>query len=276
MSEKSLKNTIYPLLRRIALLLLVSYVGFLVLLYSLQRDIIFQPGQDNRTPEAIGLAGYEVIPLRAADGIRGHGWYHAPADGAPTILFFHGNAGTLVNRAEFLRLVAERGFGVLAVEYRGYAGLEGKPTEEGLYRDARAAVQWLIQRGANTQQIIFYGRSLGTGVAVQMAMEYDGKALVLVSPYTSIADVAQGQYWFLPVRFLVLDPFDSYAKIPLIHEPVILFHGDQDEIIPYWMGEKLLAGVSGEKHLHALRGQGHDNLDTVFIVDWLAARHHLR
>ncbi len=251
----------------------VFYLTVLIALFVFQRQIIFQPTSDARTPADIRLHGYRIIPLITNDQVSIHGWFHPPRDGEKTVVFFHGNAGTLAIRQSLLEPLADAGFGVMALEYRGYAGLPGSPTEQGLYEDARTALDYLIAREQIApQELILLGRSLGSGVAVQMATEYDIHRLVLIAPFTSVPDVAQEKYRIFPARPLVLDRFDNRSKLEAINSPILIFHGSQDWIIPYHMSQELQAMRPDMVELITMDGQGHNNLNEDRMVNIMAQR----
>jgi dipeptidyl aminopeptidase/acylaminoacyl peptidase len=257
--------------RSIVLFLLTIYIAAAIYLYISQRDVLFNPLPDYQTPAELGLDDFTQIPLVTADSVTIHGWWHPPKLNAPTIVFFHGNGSTLVHYTTFLKLLAKH-FGVLAVEYRGFAGLPGDPSETGVYEDARAAIRYLQeQQGIDSKHLILTGQSLGTGVATQMATEYDTHALVLISPYTAIVDIAAERYWFFPVRPLLTERFDTLTKIAKVDEPILIFHGTTDKTVPYAMSERLVQHNPATIQLFTLKDQGHD-VDHHFIAEAMAQR----
>src|SRR3546814_1371766 len=152
-------------------------------------------------------------------------WYHPPAgERGPLVVFFHGNGSDLGNAFLKMRPFVEAGFGLLAAGYRGYSGNPGKPSEPGLTADARSLLDWAAAEGYGRERLVYYGESLGTAVAVKIASERPPSALVLEAPPSSIADVAQAHSWYLPVRLLIRDPWDSLARIAAVGAPVLILH----------------------------------------------------
>ncbi len=221
--------------------LAIAYLLILLFLYSYQRHLIFKPSGMLRPPAAYGLVDMEAIKLTTKDGLRLLAWYHPPASPKmPVLVYFHGNAGNLGARATKLGLFS-RQMGVLAVSYRGYGGSEGEPSEAGLYEDARTAIAYLLHEGIAESRLVFYGESLGTGVAVQMATEYHPAAVVLEAPYSSLVSLGERQYPYIPVSALMKDRFNSLEKIAHITAPLLIFHGEEDATIPINQARTLLA-----------------------------------
>lgn len=251
--------------KRLLLFLLQTYVALLVALYVFQRSLLYVPS-GNVPQEAI--AGFTTIPLTADDSNATFAWYSpAPNSTAPTILFLHGNGGNLSMWRQTFHALGAQGFGVLALEYRGYGGSGGSPSEDGLYADARAALRYATgHEKIPENQLIVMGVSLGSGIAVQMADEFALGGVVLVSPYSSMVDAASNRYPFVPVSLLLKDRYDSIAKIPRMTEPLLVFHGTEDRLVPYAQGEKLFAAATSPKRFVKMDGQGHNNLDYDVIV----------
>ena len=164
-----------------------------------------------------------------------------------TVLFFHGNAGSLENRIYKLNALSKLKLNYLIVAYRGFSGNKGNPTEEGLYKDARAAKYWLNLNNINDQNIILYGESLGTAIAIDLSKDYKFAGVVLESPFTSMIDLAQRYYPFFPVRFLLKDKYESKNKIKNIKSPILVLHGRKDKIVPFYMGEKIFEMANNPK-----------------------------
>ena len=168
------------------------------------------------------------------------------------------------------------GYGVLLLAYRGYSGNQGQPSEQGLYNDARAALHFLKKQHIAEHCMVLFGESLGTGVAVQMATEFHVGAVILQSPYTSIADVGQKHYPFLPVHWLLKDRYDSRDKITHIHAPLFIFHGTKDKIIPLAMGEKIYQSALPPKQMKIYPEAGHGNLpNTSSLIMHFLQEHHV-
>jgi uncharacterized protein len=235
------------------------YFAGLVLLFALQRQLLFPAGTEPPNLERAGLAGLmEPVKIATADGLMLLSWYHRPpTEGAPLVILFHGNGGTIEIRAAKAKAYIDAGFGVLLLEYRGYGGNLGSPSEAGLYADGRAALAFAAAQGVTPDRRILIGESLGTGVAVQMAVEQHVAALVLEAPYTSVADVAQSDFPWFPVWWLVRDRFDSADKIARIGVPLFVVQAERDEVIPVRFGRMLFAAAAQPKEAMWLPGAGH-------------------
>lgn len=232
------------------------YVGFVALLYFTQRSLIYLPDR-----QAIGeFTRFERVTVRSADGFELVSLFAPPQGARPVVVLFHGNAGHIGNRTDKADGLTSRGYGVMLVGYRGYGGNPGSPTEDGLYADARAALDWLAGRGFADGRVVFYGESLGSGVAVQMAQERKAAALVLEAPFTSLGDGAATHYPYVPARLLVKDKFENIAKIGQINVPLLIVHGERDEILPVTMGRALLDKAAGPKRGVFLPDAGHNDL----------------
>jgi fermentation-respiration switch protein FrsA (DUF1100 family) len=240
------------------LLILLLLILIFALAYSLQRYFIYFPSAEKPNPKDFQAEDMQVIQLTVADGLTLNSWYKPPLDNKPVILYLHGNAGHIGYRMFLARYFLSAGFGVLLLEYRGYGGNPGKPTESGLYQDGRAAIKFLQQRGIQERNIILYGESLGTGVATQLATEFPICALVLQSPYTSLTSLARYHYFGLPMP--IIDKFDSLARIQKIHVPILMLHGKLDEIVPYAQGLTLFNQANQPKEWMELPNKGHHDL----------------
>jgi hypothetical protein len=226
-----------------------------------QRHLMYVPDRTRVAPAAIGLAGVSEIELATPDGAQLVAWRSAAAPGRPTLLYFHGNAGNLAGRADRLARYRRQGFGVLMMSWRGYSGGTGRPSEANNVADARLAYERLLAEGVPAQQIVLYGESLGSGVAVQLAAEREVGAVVLDAPYTSIVDVALRTYPYLPVRPLLADRYESNQFIGQVRAPVLILHGERDAVIPASMGRALFAAAPGPKQLMLFPDGGHVDLD---------------
>lgn len=239
------------------------YVAALVVLFLAQRSLLFVP---NTQPPDLVEAGLgstmQRIDTVTADGLRLLAWYRAPpGNPVPVLVYLHGNAGHIGHRNERIGPYLEAGFGVLLPEYRGYGGNPGRPTEAGLYADARAALDFLAQEGVGPERIALYGESLGTAVAVEIAAERGCGALVLEAPLTSVAAVAQSRYWMFPVRYLVRDKFDSLSKIGRLRCPLFVMHGERDRVIPIRFGRQLYEAAPAPKDAKWFSEGNHTNFD---------------
>jgi fermentation-respiration switch protein FrsA (DUF1100 family) len=232
------------------------YVLVVAGLFFAQRKLLYFPNAVEVAPASLGLDA-RVLRVPTEDGENLLAWYFAPAPGKPLILYFHGNGGGIDLRAERFRRIVAAGDGVLAVEYRGYAGSTGSPSEAGLISDGEAAYRQAIAFGIPAARIVLMGESLGSGVAIALAARREIGALVLDSPYSSIADVASALYWMFPVRALLRDAFQSDRWIGRVAAPVLMVHGTQDGVIPIRFGEKLFALANPPKDFWPVEGAGH-------------------
>jgi uncharacterized protein len=189
-----------------------------------------------------------AVELATADGLTLFSWYLPPPQAArPVILYFHGNGGHIGYRTERLRRFARSGYGVLLVEYRGYAGNPGHPSERGLFLDGEAALDFLTASGVKPDHTALWGESLGSGVAVYLAAAREVGALILEAPFTSVAACAQRHYPFVPAAFLLRDRFDSLSRIRAVRAPLLVLHGERDMVVPVRHGRALLAAATAPK-----------------------------
>jgi uncharacterized protein len=236
----------------------VLYMAVLAYFFFDQRNLLYFPNHVY-TPLADAHAnpGFQEISVRTEDGIALKAWY-APATTKPcTIVFFHGNADNLRTAAPVANPYIDAGYGFLIVEYRGFSGLPGSPTESGLYRDGRADLQFLAARGVDEKHVILFGHSLGSGEAVEMAAEFHPGGLMLLAPFLSIAKAAEVHYPFLPASLLALDRFDNAEKIRSVHAPLLIANGTRDQVIPPAEGQELYSLANEPKEFHSLPGRGH-------------------
>lgn len=239
-------------------------------MFLAQRQFIFLPATHILTPEEYGLRGYTTVTLAENDGTKIQAWYHPAAKGYPTVVYFHGNGGNMGNRPYHFALMTNDGYGLIAIDYRGYGQSEGSPSEEGFYADGRAAIRYATETlSIPPGRLILYGESIGTAVAVQMALETKAGGLVLQSPFTSMVDLAKLNYPWLPVSLLLVDRFDSIAKIGDIHMPLLLFHGDYDTVVPIWLGQRLFEKANEPKQAVYFPGRGHVDLSGRKLTDAL-------
>ena len=230
------------------------------------------------TPADEGLAHVDV-EFQAEDGERLHGWW-IRTESQPAlahVLHFHGNAGNISHRLFEARLLAAAGLDVFLFDYRGYGRSSGRPSEQGTYRDARAARQALLrQEGAAAGRVIYVGESLGGAVAVNEALESPPLGLVLRSTFTSLRAMARLHYPFVPSAF-VPDAYPSLERVPQIRCPVLVIHGERDDIAPFSHGETLFSAAPEPKQFHRVPGAGHNDLIALegsryaeVIASWVA------
>ncbi|MCH9808631.1 MAG: alpha/beta hydrolase [Alphaproteobacteria bacterium] len=218
---------------------------------------MYAPDPAYTTPSEIGLAGYSERILETADGEALVTWYAPPRRGQPTLLYIHGNAGTLADRMVRLAGYRAMGRGVLIMSYRGYSGSTGRPSEKDNVADAMFAYDTLMSWGIDAEDLLVYGESIGTGIAVQVAASRPVAGIILDAPYTSIVDVAERCYPFLPARLLMRDRYETLKHLDKVTAPLLVIHGEQDSIIPVEMGRKVAEHAPGEAHIATFPEAGH-------------------
>ena len=244
--------------------LTIAVAGYALLtgcLFLGQRRLLYLP--DRASPDQVlaGLTDMAPAQLSTDDGLSLLAWYAPARDpDKPILVYLHGNAGHIGYRGGKVRPYLDSGYGVLLVSWRGYGGNSGDPTEQGLYRDGRAALAFLDQAGVSPERIVLYGESLGSGVAVQLASETRVGAIILESPYTTIPAVAARHYWYIPANYLVRDKFDSLSKIGGIETSLLILHGERDNVIPVEFGRELFAAAREPKTWRGFPEAGHNDL----------------
>jgi len=236
----------------------LAYVAFTALVWVLQRRMQYLP--DPRAPALPGAdaqAGLRELELTTSDGLELKAWYY-PGTRPLAYLLLHGNAGQRGDRLPWIRALRATGASVLALDYRGYGGSAGSPSEEGLVRDAEAAARWLDEQHAGAQ--VYLGESLGSGVAVGLAARRPPAALVLVSAFPSLVPIARSAYPWLPVGLLMRDPFECASKLARLPVPVLFVHGAADSIVPVELGRALHDAAAGPKEWWSVPGADHNEL----------------
>ena len=245
----------------LGLFVLVAIVG-LALLWAFQRHLLYIPFGHVPSPATVGLPQAEEVTFRTEDGLTLTGWF-VPGETRPapfTILVFNGNAGNRSFRAQLALALAKAGLSVFLFDYRGYGGNGGRPSEAGLAADARGARAYLEQRGdVDARSIVYFGESLGSGVAIALALERAPAALILRSPYTSMTDLGQYHYPFLPVRLLLSDRYPSIERIGQIRCPLLVIAGDRDSIVPPKQSLRLFDTAQEPKRLVMVPGADHND-----------------
>ena len=225
-----------------------------------QRLLYFPDPQIVATPAVFDLQ-YEEVTLTTSDNVKLHGWFVPGEDGKPVVLFFHGNAGNISHRLDNIRLLHKLGMAVFIFDYRGFGKSQGTPSEKGLTRDAIAALNWLKSRDWSDDQIVYFGRSLGAGVAVNLAEKHPPAKLILETPFTSVRAMGRYHYPILNITlgWMLRDQFDNLEKINQIDVPLLIFQGDRDSIVPESMARALFAEASEPKNFHLIKGAGHND-----------------
>ena len=224
------------------LALVFFYILLLIVVFFFQRNLLYHPSVDNHLKDQTEIEPAEIkkVKITTKDKIDLIGWfYNKDIEKFKTILFLHGNAGSLGNRTYKLNHFKDLNVNFLIIAWRGFSGNKGKPNEMGLYEDAESAIKWLNANGIKEKNIILYGESLGTGVAIEVAQNKNYAGIILESPFTSMVNMGKKYYPFFPVSFLLKDKFESYRKIQKISVPIIVMHGKQDKIVPFAMGKKM-------------------------------------
>ena len=253
----------------IAALAFCLYVALAATVYLTQRSLMYFPDRVHVTPAQAGLPEGSEVALIAADGASSLAWHVAPRPDKPVVLYFHGNGGSLTHRVGRFRKLVTAGIGLVALEYRGYGGLPGSPSETGLIADATAAYAFAAARYP-AAQLVAWGESLGSGVAVALAADKPLGRVILEAPFTSALAVGQSHYWYLPVRLLMKDQFRSDARIASVAAPLLILHGVQDRIVPYAMGEHLFELANKPKHIVRFLDGSHEDLDAHGALDAVA------
>ena len=218
---------------------IATYLFILIFTYIFQRNLLYHPGENNYFGDQLHVS-IKKVKIKTQDNIELIAWYHKKdITKYKTILFLHGNAGSLENRIHKINHFKDMNINFLIVAWRGFSGNEGKPTEKGLYEDARSAVRWLNAEGIDEKNMVIYGESLGTGVTTEIAQNRNFAGIILESPFTSMIDAAKDKYSYLPVRFLLKDKYESKKKIKNIKSPILIMHGKVDNIVPFHMGKKM-------------------------------------
>jgi fermentation-respiration switch protein FrsA (DUF1100 family) len=224
---------------------------------ALQRKLMYFPDTLHFTPAEAGLSGVVEHALETPDGARVIAWYAPAKPGKPTLLYFHGNAGALETRNERIRKYMARGLGVFMMTYRGFGGSTGQPSEAANVADAKLAYDTLVGLGVPASDIIIYGESLGTGVAVQVAAAREAAGLVLDAPYTSMVDLAALHHPFIPGRWFMTDRYETRRHIKDVKVPLLILHGEEDTIVPVEMGREIFALAAPPKMIKTFPGAGH-------------------
>jgi uncharacterized protein len=254
-------------LKWLVVLVAVGYLVGLVVLFFAQRSFIFPiPQIAHVAPEAAGFPEAEEYLLTTADGETIIVWHVPAKPGHAVVLYFHGNGDFLAGLVGRFRDITSDGTGLVALSYRGYAGSSGRPSEQGLLRDAAAAYAFTSARyGAD--RIVVWGFSLGSGVAVALAADQRIAKLVLEAPYTSITDLAGAAFPFLPVRWLIRDPFRSDQRITRVTAPLLIMHGARDATIQISLGERLFALAHEPKQFARFPEGSHNDLGNYGAVE---------
>ncbi|MBO6490927.1 MAG: alpha/beta hydrolase [Pelagibacteraceae bacterium] len=227
--------------------IVLIYLLLLIFLYFYQGKLLYHPNVNSYTEVNDLIPKIEKVTIATSDNHHLLGWFHKKDISKNTILFFHGNAGSLENRIYKLNHFENFDLNFLILAWRGFSGNSGKPNEKGLYDDAKSAVSWLKSAGIKEEKIILYGESLGTAVAIEIAQNKKFAGIVLESPFTSMVEMGKKYYSFFPVSLLLKDRYESINKIKNINIPILVMHGKKDRIVPFEMGNKIYDSANSPK-----------------------------
>jgi uncharacterized protein len=270
-SRKPFRSRVLNLL----LTILVAYLLVLALVRMFESRLIFFPDYPDRLdgdwhPRALPV---QDVWLTASDGVKLHAWWIPHDDAKFTFLAFHGNASNMANRASIYEFLRSTPANVFALEYRGYGHSEGKPGEAGVYRDAEAAYEYLVNtKGIDRKVIISFGQSLGTAVATHLAARHQVAGLVLEAPFPSASRVARRVFWFLPgVSLLTHGQFDTQSWLKEIHIPILIIHCDQDPVIPFQFGQEVYDAALPPKYFLQINGSCHEESSLIAPTQYRTA-----
>ena len=237
-------------------LVVLIYLTITFILYYSQRSLLYHPSENNYSGDKL-IVPIDKVKILTDDNIELIAWHHKKKGNYKTILFLHGNAGSLENRIHKINHFNYMDVNFLIVAWRGFSGNKGKPTENGLYIDAKSAVKWLKNKGVNEEDIIIYGESLGTGVGTEIAQNKNFAGIILESPFTSMVDAGADKYPIFPIRLLLKDKYESDKKIKNIKSPILIMHGEVDKIVPFWMGKKMFDLAEEPKYYYFSKYDDH-------------------
>ena len=239
------------------LTIFVIYFFVLVFLYFYQRNLLYHPNENNYSGDKISV-DIEKVKIETADNIKLLGWYHEKnLKDYKTLVYFHGNAGSLENRIHKLNHFQDMNINFLIIAWRGFNGNKGKPSERGLYVDGKSAIDWLKKKGVDKKNLILYGESLGTGVATHLAQNKNYAGVILETPFTSMIDAAKNFYPYIPINLLLKDKFENFKKVKNINTPILVMHGEVDQIVPFSMGKKIYEIANNPKYSYFTKYDDH-------------------
>ena len=244
-------------LLKLFLTIFLIYFVILFFLFFYQRNLLYHPNENNYSGDQLTVDIKEV-KITTQDNIELLAWYHEKnLKDYKTILYFHGNAGSLENRIHKLNHFKNLDINFLIIAWRGFSGNEGKPSEKGLYEDGESAVKWLLNKGIEEKNIILYGESLGTGIATHISQNKNFAGVILETPFTSMVDVAKTFYPYIPVSLVLKDKFENKKKMKNISSPILVMHGELDQIVPFRMGEKIYKIANNPKYSYFTKYDNH-------------------
>jgi len=237
--------------------ILVIYASVLIVLFIFQRNLMYHPNENNYFGDKLEVE-IEKVNITTSDNINLLGWFHnKDLKKFKTIVYFHGNAGKLDNRIYKLNYFKNLDVNFLIIAWRGFSGNKGKPSEDGLYEDGKSTIEWLKNLGVTEKDIIIYGESLGTGIATEIAQNNKFAGLILETPFTSMIEAAKNFYPYIPVGLLLKDKYRNDKKIKNINIPLLVMHGEADQIVPYWMGKTIYEIANQPKYSYFTKYDDH-------------------
>ena len=257
--------------------MMIGYVLGLALVRIFEPRLIFFPNYPGRLAGDWNPRGLPVqdIWLPSSDGTRLHAWWIPNEKAKFTFLAFHGNAGNVADRAKVYEFLGDTPANIFALEYRGYGRSEGKPSEAGFYRDAEAALLYLVNaRSKDPKTIISFGQSLGTAVAAHLAAQHEVGGVVLEAPFLSATRVARRTFWFLPgIGLLVYSQFDTEERLKEITAPILVVHCNQDPVLPFPLGQEVYDAARSPKEFLKINGYCHEEASVIAPTEYHAALH---
>ncbi len=250
-------NNLRTNLLKFFLIILLLYLAILFFLFFYQRNLLYHPNENNYYGDKLTV-DIEKVKIVTKDNIELLAWYHEKnLKDYKTILYFHGNAGSLENRIHKLNHFENLDVNFLIIAWRGFSGNKGKPSEDGLYEDGQSALKWLSNKGIEEKNIIIYGESLGTGIATHISQNKNFAGIILETPFTSMIDVAKTFYPYIPVSLVLKDKFENKKKMENISSPILVMHGELDQIVPFSMGEKIFKIANNPKYSYFTKYDNH-------------------
>ena len=233
------------------------YLTVSLILFFSQRSLLYHPIENNYFGDELKVK-IEKVKINTEDNLNLLAWFHVKdIKNFKTILYFHGNAGALENRIHKINKFKDMNVNFLLLAWRGFSGNQGKPTEQGLYKDAKGAIKWLNKKGIKNENIIIYGESLGTGIATEVAQNKNFAGIILESPFTSMIDAGASKYPIFPIKLLLKDKYESNKKIKNIKSPILVMHGAEDKIVPFYMGKKIYSLANEKKTKYFTENDDH-------------------
>ncbi|HRY06131.1 MAG TPA: alpha/beta hydrolase [Hyphomicrobiaceae bacterium] len=251
------------ILSALAAILVVVVALVIVGAAALQQFLIYHPDRHRIAPAEVGLSGVVEREIMTPDGNAVLAWWSPPRPGRPSVLYFHGNAGSLADRSGRIRRFQDAGIGLFMMTYRGYGGSTGKPSERDNVADGKRAFDALVGEGVEPGKIFIFGESLGTGVAVQVAAQKSAAGLILDAPFTSMLDLAHLHYPYLPAGLLLRERYETIKHIAKVNMPLLIVHGVNDAVIPLSLGQAVYNAAPGDKQFIAVEGAGHLDHDAM-------------